>query len=556
MTAVKISTPRLETDLDVLVNWSIDKDIEDSLRLLIDCTVIHDRIDLFTTIIDRLSTDNCIESLSKWSNSSSYSFHLYRLVFNFKTDPPKNFNKNIFSSLRPAKNQLFGELDFYYLVSAILERIPTGTPDQRQWFERFRLWLVVKAIRAASSQNLQDSYLRELFKYIRIAADKLTEKKLNLINKLMVDSNRYYFFTAEIERKAKQLIRDPTNKPNDINFLNILIKICNNNFNPEIYQLVQPIYSAVNYLPKVVDNRNLSNIESGQDGEGDHDEKLIEVSEEGEADIGVEADVDPNQPLQLKILNGNSVLLSSIVELQFLPWSWSTPSPIEMILLLKVNDQLLVSEKEDEQLIAMIVWMALKTGRSFRRTLNIQIAEIGEDWTLNIKEQKLVRKQPSRRISWLPKSQEDQSWIIPIVETHEINLTENISSIVNHHLSKFPHIKYLNQLWNEKEWGSAESCFLEKFRQMLPRLTPGMLGNFLPQKIFTATENDKLARILASHPNTGLPPASAYSAWLKNEHLQVFNQFLSSSQLDEKKDRKSTRLNSSHPRLSRMPSSA
>ena len=533
MSAVKISTPRLKAQLNVLINWSIDKDIEDSLKLLIDCTVIHERIGLFPTIIDRLSTENCLESLNRWSKTNSYSFHLHRLIVSYKNDPPKLFSTNIFTELKPAKTQFYGELDFFYLVSTVVERIPAGSFDEEKWFERFRLWLVVKAMHAASFQNLQDSYLRELFKYLRIAADKLT-RKLDVINKLIVEANGYDQFTRMLEQRAKQLILDSDNKPNDINFLNNLIKICDGTFRQENFVAVHPIYELFNYLPKITDLENIFiSTEENLDTQFNSEKNLIDIPEESEVDIGVEVFVDANQSQQLKTLKGNSVLLSTVEELQFLPWAWNKPNPIEVKLLITANDQLLNSEKEEEQILAALIWISLNTGRSFRRTLNIQITEIGDDWTLNVDEWVLTRHQPKRKNSWMPKSEEDKSWIMESLEFHEIVLPDALVLILKNRLSKFTGPKFLIQLWDEKEWGSAESQFLKIYRQSLPRLTPGMLGNFLPQKIFTATENDKLTRILASHPNTGLPPASAYSAWLKNDHPLVFNQFLSVSEEDE-----------------------
>ncbi|MEO6118562.1 MAG: hypothetical protein ABIP37_05770, partial [Methylotenera sp.] len=458
---------------------------------------------------------------------------LHRLIVSYKTDPPKLSNTNIFTELKPAKTQFYGELDFFYLVSTVVERIPAGSFDEEKWFERFRLWLVVKAMHAASLQNLQDSYLRELFKYLRIAADKLTGK-LDVINKLIVEANGYDQFTRALEQRAKQLILDSDNKPNDINFLNILIKICDGKYRQENFLAVHPIYDLVNYLPNVSDSENIFiSTEADLDTLFNSEKNLIDIPEEAEVDIGVEVFVDPNQSQQLKTLKGNSVLLSTVEELQYLPWTWNKPNPIEIKKLITANNQLLHSEQEDEQILAALIWVALNTGRSFRRTLNIQISEICDDWTLNLNEWKLTRNQPRRKNSWMPKSQEDKSWIMESLEFHEIVLPDALVLIFENRLSKLPSAKFLSQLWDEKEWGSAERQFLEKYRQQLPRLTPGMLGNSLPQKIFTATENDKLTRILASHPNTGLPPASAYSAWLKNEHPLVFNQFLSVSEKDE-----------------------
>lgn len=532
MSAVKILTPRLSAEWNGVINWAIQNDVEDSLKLLIDSSVIHDDFHFLPTIIHRLGSNNCIETLSRWSKSDSYAYHLYRLIVCFQSDPSIISDSNILSDQKAAKRQLFSKLNSLYLLSLLIERLPLGELNEIQWFERLRLWLVVKAMRAASNRNLQDIFLRNLVRYLRTAADKHPEK-LKVINQLMVDANGYHPFSRAIEQKAKQLLLKSGYKSYDVDFLKNLIKICNNNFNPDKVQLIQPVYEVANSLPRAKDIQNSSDVETDSGTDSDEEINLIDIHEESDADIVVETDVDPEQPQELKTLRGNSILLSTVEELQFLPWSCNKPNPIEIASLLSSNEKLLYSEKEVEQLLAVLVWVALNTGRSFRRALNIEVSEIGDDWALNINKQKLVRNQPGRKNSWLPKSQEEQTWLIPILETQEVILPEIVVRILNDQLSKSPQVKFLGQLWNKGEWGGPESKFLETFREQLPRLTPGMLGNFLPQKIFTQTENDKLARIIASHPRTGLPPASAYSAWLQHEHPEVFHQFLSNSQLDE-----------------------
>ncbi|HQQ33907.1 MAG TPA: hypothetical protein PLR90_08310, partial [Methylophilus sp.] len=404
MSAVKILTQRLPAEWNGVINWAIQNDVEDSLKLLIDSSVIHDDFHFLPTIIHRLESNNCIETLSRWSKSDSYAYHLYRLIVCFQSDPSIISDSNILSDQKAAKRQLFSKLNSLYLLSLLIERLPLGELDETQWFERLRLWLVVKAMRAASNRNLQDIFLRNLVRYLRTAADKHPEK-LKVINQLMVDANGYHPFSRAIEQKAKQLLLKSGYKSYDVDFLKTLIKICNNNFHPEDFELIQPIYEVVNLLPGATGIQNSSDAETDSETDSYEEINLIEIPEEVDADIVVEVDVDPEQPQELKTLRRNSILLSTVEELQFLPWSWNKPNPIEIASLLTSNERLLHSEKEVEQLLAALVWVALNTGRSFRRALTLQIAAIGDDWTLNVNEQKLVRNQPCRKNSWLPKTQ-------------------------------------------------------------------------------------------------------------------------------------------------------
>lgn len=535
MNLAKIMTPGLAEKWVVIFDWAREKDVEDSLKLLIDCALIHEHVHRFRTIIEAISSDNCIQTLSRWSKTSSHSYHLLKLILSFKSDPSIKENLPLFSSNKPSRLQFDSEVEFSYLACAICEMLPPkGKLEEIHFYERLRLWLLVKAMHAATYHNLQDSYLRDLFAYLRLATEKLSGK-LKLINNLMGDAKGLQHFTRALEHRAKQLSTnpEPDYRPVDIKFLNTLIKVCNDHFHPEYFDSIQPVYGLVNSLPRVTNTKNsLDEVKDSED-ESSEEQNLVDTDEDGDAETAIAVAVDPGQSQQLKNLTGNSVLLSTIEELQFLPWSWNRPNPVEVASLLSINEQLLHSKKEDERFLAALVWVALKTGRSYRRALDIKISEIGDDWALNPAAQKLVRNQPLRKNSWLPKSLEEHAWIIPIVDKQEIILPATVGRILKDRLTQSPQAKSLGQLWNENAWGGPESLFLEKFREQLPRITPGMLGNYLPQKIFTETENDKLARILASHPRTGLPPASAYSAWLQHEHPAVLQQFLPSNQLDQ-----------------------
>ena len=103
-----------------IVNWAVEKDIEDSFKLIVDCSVIHERIFVLPTIIKRLSSNNCVETLSIWSKSDSSSYHLYSLINSFQSDPPKSLNTNILSENKSAKSQFYSNLTRFYLAKCFI----------------------------------------------------------------------------------------------------------------------------------------------------------------------------------------------------------------------------------------------------------------------------------------------------------------------------------------------------------------------------------------------------------------------------------------------------
>jgi len=513
-----------------LINWGVENEVIDGLELIIDCSLVRhtlgveSQLRLLATIIKRVSSDAALAILSKWSKHNSHAYNLHKLVNTYNSNLPKHLSAEAYSDSKPARLQLHGELEIYYLASCLIEQKPNKSVAIALWYEQLKVWLVLRSMHAASFNIIQDEHLRVLFRYLRIAAEKQSNK-LDLLNELMADAQGYYPFTRALEYKANQLLSNSTYKDTDVIFLRTLIKVRNGDFHPDKYQQLTPIYQAgIRTSPAA---QFVANNNSNEELINDNETSIADLSDENEADLGVKAKVNPDEAHEIRLLKGNSVLLNTVEELQYLPWQWNRPNSFEVNVLVEINNRLIASEKEKEKILGVTIWIALNTARSLRRAQNIQFGEVGNEWTINLQKQKLVRNQPRRNNAWLPKTDEEKNWILPQVKKQEIKLPDIIVEIIKNELIKHSKANYLKELWDEVEWGGAEKMFLDVFRNTLPRLTPGMLGNYLPQKIYQESENEKLTRLLASHPNTGLPPASVYAAWLNDEHPQVFNKFIS-----------------------------
>lgn len=514
-----------------LINWGLENEVIDGLELIIDCSLVlhpsgvETQLRLLATVIKRVSSDAALAILLKWSKHNSHAYNLYKLVNTYNSNLPKHLSAEAYSDSKPARLQFYGDLEKYYLASCLIEQKPNKSVAIAHWYEQLKVWLVLRSMHAATFNIIQGEHLRVLFKYLRIAAEKQSEK-LDLLNALMVNAQGYYPFTQALEHKANQLLLNSSYKDTDATFLRTLIKVRNGDFHPDTNQQITSIYQGVIRASSTVQfNANDNN--SNEELINDNEVSIADVSDEDEADLGVKAKVNPEEAHEIRLLKGNSVLLNTVEELQYLPWQWNKPNSFEVNVLVEFNNQLINSEKDEEKILGITIWIALNTARSLRRAQNIQFGEVGNEWTINLQKQKLVRNQPRRNNAWLPKTGEEKNWILPQVEKQEIKLPVVIAEIIKNELIKHSNANYLKELWDEAQWGGAEKMFLDVFRNTLPRVTPGMLGNYLPQNIYQESENEKLTRLLTSHPNTGLPPASVYAAWLNDEHPQVFNKFIS-----------------------------
>ena len=210
----------------------------------------------------------------------------------------------------------------------------------------------------------------------------------------------------------------------------------------------------------------------------------------------------------------NQTIMASAEQQNFLPWTWTQPNPQELKSLYAWIDQTARVNTESEQILSLISWIAIKTGRSLWRAQQIPIdSEISSEWTLFGKEGCLRRIPPHRHNAWLPILKEEQEWVYQTDNFNQITIPPVYQKILVNRLNVVSAVKKIEDLWDANWADSAKTAFYKNRPAALARITPGKLAGILPQQVYQEAGDGVLSRMIASHPESGLPGAFAYGSW-------------------------------------------
>lgn len=235
----------------------------------------------------------------------------------------------------------------------------------------------------------------------------------------------------------------------------------------------------------------------------------------------IQYDVDGEQSFTHQRLQGNSIILYNTEELQYLPWTWNKLNALERQ---QIEQWFKDTRKSNPELrlLSCIIWMALSLGRSLQRTLDIRISiDAGKDWSFNPETLMLARLPPRREPGWHPRTFDQEKWITPPATTQAITLQAEVGSILTERHKECVGSDCIRDLWDVRWADSPSHLFTQELMKIAPRITAGMLANSLPQHLFEISGDQTFARLMASHPQTALPGACAYSSWSTSQIAQA-----------------------------------
>lgn len=497
-------------------DWAVTQGVLSPLLTLIDAGVVHDKPLSIGSFLAEITTPTAQGRLKQWSESSAAAEVLSQLAVAVAA------NQEILNDYPPltkgiaAAKQLHGELESHYLLGLVLERLPPGRAIDREWFADLRLWLLVHAIERAKIGNCLDNHLRTAASKLRLASN-LSADWHRLFSELRTTTEDFDDFNRRINFHAGRMLTSiqlrqaltPTHR--------ILLK--------SLQFVARKVHDQAKDLPTTKCTAALYPVPwdelqchtippTPQDVlavEGNESPLLAQPDEE--RDI-VFVPVDGEQSYSHQRLAANSVLLATAEETQFLPWSWGKPNPFETKALNAWIPKYLQSSIDKERYLAAVVWIACATGRSLRRTLDLEISTtVSDEWALDLQGEALHRRPPIRYSGWRPQEKAAQEWVRPIVDAISISLPTPVLTAIQDCLHKRPKATALGDGWDPR-WGeSAEPTLRQAFKNDMERLTPAMLGAVLPQRAFLSQGNATLSRLLSSHPQSGLPGACAYGSW-------------------------------------------
>ena len=524
-----IALPRTWTEM---LTWARDHALTEALFRVIDCAGLTQHPHAIGRVMASLDSELAHKTLQRWGSENENASVLHRIATARQVPDTRLSGYRPLTDVVPATAHITEDIATYYLTALLVARLPAVGGSNREWFERLRLWLFTHCLERASLGNRQDKHLEMVCSKLRLAHDG-NQGWLNLFKRLRTDTLGFESVSVQVGTSAQAMLNEKAGveeiTQTQQRLLESLICVARHEHAPKINQQNFPLVLETGYgllerkhwVPfsdAYSDSRPLSAVDSiqavlipGMDEDGDLES--IPVNEKASY---------THQRLQ-----ANSVLLAGAEDLHFLPWSWNRPNPLELPILSQWVQNGLSSDNLARKATAVFTLIALMTARTMRRALDIPLGERpSQEWTLDLIGNRLLRLPPRRIPGWSPARSLDYAWVAPMADVICVEIPSLAADFLNDIASDQAKSECLGALWRS-DWGeSPESAFLKFANEELPRLTPAMLSNVLPQFAFLRTGDSVFTRLLSSHPRSGLPGATAYSSWKDFQVDEVFKDFV------------------------------
>ncbi|TYC50788.1 hypothetical protein ETQ85_24980 [Zoogloea oleivorans] len=502
---------------DELATWAEANHILDSLILVVDATMALERPGAIGTVLHYLVRADVLDILSLWSAESSNAAQLYELAVRLLTADAILSKYQPLPEAKTARIRFSGfSLERLYIFALLATRNPYARTNQGlyQYFERFRLWGLIHALERATQNLLYDRYLRYVADRLRLAGDGVNEW-LRLAEQLTSGAQGYSAFEQHIDNKAQYDLSDPGLDKSARPFLQSLAHVARREFPPDAVSVT----GLSSHLPPAGRPWSRSFTPILLDGMDDLDgPSPAAVVGEVDGNSIFSADVPQDATLAQQRRHASSVILASVEDNHFLPWSVNRPRPSEVRALERWISEALLGNDEGAQRLAAAVWIALQTGRSLRRTLDMALGpDCGEEWTVSPTG---LTRLPARPDSGWSPAPSATPWIRALALKHEITFPSSISTALNRWRAERPAASTLGELLERQ---SVLSSFGPAMKPIARRLTGGMLAQALPQALYNESDDAILARLFCRHPNSGLPGAASYPSWSGGELFKILN---------------------------------
>jgi integrase len=498
-----------------LATWAEEWHILDSLILVFDATMALERPGAIGTVLHYLVRTDVLDALSLWSDESNVASLIYELAAHLSTADGILSRYQPLPEAKTARARFMGfSLERLYIFALLSTRNPYVRTEQRfhQHFERLRLWVLIHASERATQNLLYDRYLRYVADKLRLAGDG-EEEWLRLAEKLTSGAQGYSAFELQIDNKAKYHLSDPELDKGARPFLQSLSHVARREFPPDAVS-VNGLLSRVPLVGRPWGRSSAPILLEGIDDLDTPSLAAIIGEVDGQTIFG--ADVPHDATLAQQRRHASSVILASVEDNHFLPWSVNRPRPSEVRSLEVWISEALQGSDDGAQRLATAIWIALRTGRSLERTLDMAVGQgCEEEWTVS--PAGLIRLPARRDSGWMPEML-SIPWIQTLALHHAIALPASISTALNRWRDEKPGASTLGELLDRR---SVLSRFGHTMKPIAQRLTGGMLSRALPQALYAVTNDAIFARLFCRHPNSGLPGAAAYPSWNGGELFKI-----------------------------------
>ncbi len=501
---------------DELATWAEANHILGNLILVVDATMALERPGAIGTVLHYLVRAEVLDILSLWSAENSTAMQLYELAVCLSTADTILSKYQPLPEAKTARTRFAGfSLERLYIFALLATRNPYARTNQRlyQYFERFRLWGLIHALERATQNLLYDRYLRYVADRLRLAGDGGSEW-LHLAEQLLSGAQGYSAFELHIDNKAQYHLSNPGLDKGARPFLQSLSHVARREFPPDAVSAT----GLSSHLPPAERPWSRSSTPILLEGMDDLDgHSPAAVVGEGDGNPIFSADVPQDATLAQQRRHASSVILASVEDNHFLPWSLNRPRPSEVRALELWISETFLGNDDGAQRLAATAWIALRTGRSLRRTLDMVVGpDCGEEWSVSPTG---LTRLPARRDSgWRPEASATP-WIRALALKHAITFPSSISTALNRWRAERPGASTLGELLDRE---SVLSRFGPAMKPIARRLTGGMLAQALPQALYAVSNDAIFSRLFCRHPNSGLPGAAAYPSW-SGELFKILN---------------------------------
>ena len=418
-----------------------------------------------------------------------------------------------------------GDLRNYPLVALIIRPVQDVSVHDQSWIEALRDWCFIQFLSAIYSKTEPTQYLIDVASKLRLGIDKDTDW-LDTFVRLRGSTSSFTELTRHLGASAKNLLDDtkhPIDLPSHRKLLETLRNFCQgksptSEANPTasagggLFKRYLDLPASQRRPPELLPS-SLPTHET-QDNL-DAQDLGIECfdADDADEDVNQVAGVDENDTPASQEIKVKQVLLSSVEDYQFLPFSWNRPNAYERHALNQWFEQAWPGQDLGTLKIATLLFAAIQTGNSLRTVLTSRLTkDSSDDWSVDIDGSCLHRRPPRRYAGWRS-TQETDAWVSPRVEQLRIALPSAATAVLAQLHRKVPEATNLLELWFAQPPPEQQFHAICRSIPALHRVTSGMLAYWLEQESFETSADPVLSHLLASRPISGLPGSCAYSSY-------------------------------------------
>lgn len=506
--------------------------------------------DLFLgEIVAHVAQPNRLRTLSDWSAESMYANALEQLGRTAWSDPNALAGLRLVGDARTVKHVYRNYLASHYLVAMAAARAPLVRGEVFDFTERFRLLLVVRALEAVVSTVLREKHLRRVCAVIREACDETTSPKWQWIQRLTHPHWELGDFVSETRFKA-HLASNTAETSAD------------HKFYKDVLSILDRQWSACDSIAQYADKKVSANIIANWDApayealdEGPDVVMLAPLDAEAASSMAV-AKVNRDAPPLAQREEANGLILQTLEDSQYLRHSWHHLSKEEEGALLDRCAELLDGKAHSEQLGAALIIISVLTSTPLSSLSRVSVCdELRDDWTLDLNRGCLRRRPPRFGRRWR-KPDHAEGWVRRLENEWLLQLPQQVLQPLTRSVANGQRGAHLSELWSMASNLRLEAWFATEFAatRLLERLTAPCLPIALGQKVFDASQDHILARLVGSHTRTGLPASCAYASFngadVRNSlESPLVSRFADVRQLDIEANAAGSELDPIHERL-------